>query len=104
MPIDDNQLNKEETRQQVMSALSNPDIPHIYFNGFINSIGLGDIMVILTQSVNQVAVLNMSYTVAKTLVEKIGASIAEIENKSGNTILTTDDIKRFFVEDDDETE
>ena len=97
-------VEKEVIEQQITEALENKEIPTIYFNGFVTSVGIGDVMVILNRANNPVAVLNMSYTLAKTLAEKLGGGIAAIEQKSGNTIMTTDDIQRIFMEDKDDTE
>lgn len=98
--IDEN----EQIEEQIKNALADVEIPNIYFNGFINSVGMGDVMLVLTRSGKPVATLNMSYTLAKTLAEKLGGVVATIEQKSGNTIMTTDDIKRFFLGDNDGTE
>ncbi len=78
--------------QQVAEALNNPQLPHIYFNGFVNSLGSGDLMMILQRNGQPVAVLNTSYTLAKTLAEKVHDLIASLEADTGNTIMITDDI------------
>ena len=97
-------VEKEVIEQQIKDALENKEIPTIYFNGFVTSVSMGDVMVILNRANKPVAILNMSYTLAKTLAEKLGGGITSIEQKSGNTIMTTDDIQRIFMEDKDDTE
>lgn len=96
---------KQQTiEEQIKNALEDKETPTIYFNGFITSVGVGDVMVILNRADKPVAILNMSYTLAKTLAEKLGGCIAAIEQESGNTIMTTDDIKQMFERDNDDTE
>lgn len=95
---------KQQIEERIKNALEDKDIPGIYFNGFITSVGIGDVMVILQQANKPVAILNMSYTLAKTLAEKLGVAIANLEKESGNTIMTTDDIKQIFSGDNNDTE
>ena len=70
--------------------------PNIYANGFSCAVGLGDVCVLLKNGSKSVGVVNLSYTLAKTLSIKLGEMIETLENKSGNTIMTTDDIKEFL--------
>ncbi len=99
---DEKEIGVDERGQaiegQIKKALEDKEIPNIYFNGFITTVGIGDAMLVLTQNNEPVAILNMSYTLAKTLAQKVGGGIATLEQKSGNTIMATDDIKRFLAE------
>ena len=54
-------------------------------------LGTGDALIILQQNSNPVAVLNFSFTVAKTLALKLGGLIKEVEDQADTIILTTDD-------------
>ena len=74
-------------------AARDPDVPKIYFNGFINGLSSGDIVSVLELNGQPVAVLNMSFTVAKTLVQSIGSIVADLEEKGGRTMLTTKDVE-----------
>ena len=74
------------------------DIPHIYSNGFNIVLGTGDVNVVLKRVGETVATLNLSYTLAKTLSEKLGGLIKFLENKTGNTIMTTDDLEKFLTQ------
>ncbi|NUM54870.1 MAG: hypothetical protein HUU46_14585 [Candidatus Hydrogenedentes bacterium] len=67
-------------------------IPHIYANGFTNALGSGDIVVVLQRNGPPAAVLNLSFTAAKSLSQKLNELIANLEALTGNTIMTTDDI------------
>lgn len=72
----------------------------IYFNGFTCGVGIGDISIVLQRNNESVAVLNTSYTVAKTLVEKLNGLIKNLENRANTTILTTDQIVEAMSKND----
>jgi hypothetical protein len=78
-------------------ANRNPDVPKIYANGFACSLGAGDIGILLQRADQPVALINMSYTTAKTLVLKLTGLIKFLEEKSGKSIMTTDDINQYFT-------
>ena len=80
----------DDFEKVMQAALEDDNIPTFYFNGFINSIGTGDVLIILRRHDKSIAKLHASYTVAKTLAEKLGALIARLEADTGNTIMTTD--------------
>ena len=82
---------KDAISEMINVAVSNPDIPKIYANGFVTGIGNGDTLIILQQNSKPVAVLNFSFTVAKTLALKLGGVIKEVEDQADTIILTTDD-------------
>lgn len=69
-----------------------------YFNGFACGVGIGDIMIVLKRNNKNVAVLNTSYTVAKTLVAKLNGLIKNLENRASTNILTTDQINEVMSE------
>ena len=68
----------------------------IYFNGFVNMAGIGDVVTVLERNGEPVAILNMSFTVAKTLSIALGMVIARLEEQSGREMLTTADIEKIF--------
>jgi len=78
--------------ERVNNAVGNSEIPHIYFNGFVSTIGPGDVLIVLEQNNKPVATINTSYTVAKTMVAKLNGLINSLEVKTGNKIMTTDHI------------
>ncbi|MBM3301841.1 MAG: hypothetical protein FJY85_18055 [Deltaproteobacteria bacterium] len=88
-------------RKQIEDALKNEDLPRIYFNGFASGLGNADVFIVLHHQQRPVAILNASYTVAKTLAVKLGAAIASLEEISGNVIMTTDDIAKLMEEHSD---
>jgi hypothetical protein len=65
-------------------ALSDTSIPEIHFNGFINGVGTGDVVILLLRHGRPVAKLAASYTVAKTLAELLGQTIVNFEHQTGH--------------------
>jgi len=74
------------------------EVEKIYFNGFALSIGTGDVIMVLERNQETVAVLNASYTVAKTLSIKLNGIIKKLEGATENTIMTTDHINNSMKE------
>lgn len=86
-------MEKKLTVDEIITfAVDSPDIPHLYANGFISAIGNGDTLLVLQQTGRPIATLNLSFTVAKTLAQKLGAVIENLEKDSGNNIMTTSDL------------
>lgn len=94
--IDPN-LPKKQDSAYFLSVIGDKDIPKFYCNGFINGIGHGDVTVVFQRNQNQECVINMSYTIAKTLASKILNSIVELEKATGNAIMTTDEIDKALA-------
>jgi hypothetical protein len=89
-PLSPQQLSQE----MLTGALQDTSIPEIHFNGFINGVGAGDVVILLLRYGRPVAKLASSYTVAKTLAELLGQAIAHLEHSTGNTIMTSQDIEK----------
>ncbi|TXI71086.1 MAG: hypothetical protein E6Q41_00680 [Cyclobacteriaceae bacterium] len=81
----------------IQKAVESNEIPKIYFNVFGNGLGNSDIVIVLQSNGKPVAVLNTSFTIAKTLVQKLNDVIGIIEKNSGNTIMTTMDIDKALT-------
>ena len=75
-------------------------VPEIYINGFVNGLGNGDVYTVLERNGTPVAILNMSYTLAKTFAVSLGGVIAQLEARSGRDMLTTSDVEEIFKEDE----
>ncbi|MBF0320633.1 MAG: hypothetical protein HQL01_12610 [Nitrospirae bacterium] len=73
-------------------ASESGDVPKIYFNHPVVFYNPGDISMLLQMNGSPVAVINMSFTVAKTVAAHLGSVIAGVEEKTGNKIMTIDDI------------
>ena len=94
--------NDEKRNELVEIAIDDKDIPHIYCNGFTNVLGGGDIMLVLQQNQRPQATINLSFSLAKTLSVKLGQMIKLLENKTGNRIMTTDEIQTSLMKNDNE--
>jgi hypothetical protein len=64
-------------------------IPDIYFNGFEIRLGTGDIFIILKRRNEEVGVIEMSFTVAKTLSLGLAQTVTALEETTGKEIMTT---------------
>ena len=76
-------------------------MPKIYANGFSVGLSNADVIVILQRfGQNPVAVVNLSYTLAKTLAQRLGRLVSEFERVNAEQdILTTDRIDEAFKKD-----
>ena len=86
-----------ENPDPVKEALESEDIIKIYANGFANFFTNSDIGMIFSRNNKPIAVLNISLTLAKTLVEKLGHMINDFEKNTNIKILTTTDIEEKFL-------
>ncbi len=66
----------------------------LYMNGFRAGCSLTDVFVVLQHNGADIAVLNVSFTLAKTLGESLLKLVEELEKKSGQTIMTADTIAK----------
>lgn len=71
-------------------------MPKVYANGFQIGISNADMHVILTLAGRPIQVMFLSYTLAKTLHEKLGGVVQEFETQVDRKMLTTDDIHEAF--------
>lgn len=88
------ELQSEKRVEAAMAA----DIPDLYCNGFLTSVGGGDILVILERHGFPVARLNLSHILAKTLGNSLVSSVAAAEEKLGIKFPTTHDVMAAFEE------
>jgi len=89
-------------KERITRALES-DVPNIYFNGFANGISTGDIIMVLEKNTAPVGVINMSFSVAKTLSVSLGNIITSIEEASGRPIMTTHELQAFLEKGVEET-
>jgi hypothetical protein len=85
--------------QRIEAAINSGDVPKIYFNGFVNALTSGDVMAVVERTGKAVAILNMSFTVAKSFAQGLGATVAQIESASGRQMLTTKEIEAISSKD-----
>jgi hypothetical protein len=90
---------KPKTVDPLDEALNTPDVQHLYANGFALGLTTADVSIILKQFNRPFAVMSLSYTLAKTLSEKLARLVAEWETKTGQRLVTTDQIQLAFSKD-----
>jgi len=88
-----------QENQEIEQLLSS-DCSSAYFNGFSLAIGVGDVLIALQHNGNPHIVLNTSYTVAKTLAKALTEAIEQLEEKTGNIIMTVDQIQNSLDDGD----
>lgn len=82
--------------QLINLALESESVPKIYCNGFTNAVGNSDVMIVLQQNGKPAGVVNMSFTIAKTLSHSLKEIIDSIESKSGQNIMTTQEVEKYL--------
>ncbi|MBC8180358.1 hypothetical protein H8E88_04460 [candidate division KSB1 bacterium] len=75
-------------------AMQDFDVPKIYSNGFISGLSQNDVTILLQLNSKPAAVMNLSYTTAKTLSVTLAKLIKDLEEKTGNIIMVTQDVKK----------
>ncbi len=76
------------------AILNNPEVNKLYINGAIVGNTVSD-MFIITQSIGaRPTVIQLSLNTAKTLAMDILGMISQLENQTGQKILTTRDIQQ----------
>lgn len=85
---------QSEAELSVEKAIDDPQVPKIYANSFGVGLTNADIFIVFQRfGPRPVAVVNLSYTLAKTLAQRLGTLVAEFEtNVAHQNILTTDRI------------
>ena len=94
--MDQIQRGREPVAEKIRSALESQKIPHLYANGFTNALSSADIVIVLERQNEPVAVLNVSYTTAKSLAQKLSQLISNLEKASNQSIMTTDLVDSFL--------
>lgn len=90
----------ENDRPEVQEAIrgEDTDVHMIYTNGFSLGLGNADVHLVMSRNGKPCAVVNMSYTLAKTLQERLGNLIDHFESQAEQLILTTDKVDECFEE------
>jgi hypothetical protein len=89
-----NMAEKTDFTKTIQGGLSLPPERKIYFNGFAISITPSDVMIVLQNNQEPVAVLNTSHSIAKTLITKLGSLINSYTKDSGIQVYTLDEIQK----------
>ena len=89
--------DKDESAETVLGPEELQGLPHLYANGFQLGLTNADVNLVLKLNNRPVGVLNLSYTLSKTLHEKIGGLISRFEKASGRKMLVTEDVDAAFA-------
>lgn len=92
-----------EVLARIESAMSS-GCPQFYFNGFVNATTLGDMVVVVEKNGSPVAVLNMSYTVAKSLSVALSGAIGQFEEATKRSMLTTNEVEEAMSRENSSSE
>ena len=71
-----------------------PDTHRIYANGFTIGMSNADVCIVLQRLGQPEAVVNVSYTLAKTLAQSLGQLVTEWESATGQHLQTTHTIEQ----------
>lgn len=83
----------EGVESLLSEAFHAEDVPKIYANGFHLGHTNADVSIFLRQHGKVVAIVSMSFTLAKTLAQLVGNHILELENDLDHKFLTTQHFK-----------
>jgi len=86
-----------EALQARIDLASGPDVPKLYMNGFLATMTGGDVACVLECNGKPVAMLNMSFTIAKSLSLSLGTVIANLESRSDRVILTANELEKLLA-------
>ncbi|SRR5258707_10450930 len=78
--------------QLLQQGLALPPERKFYFNGIVAATSLADVVFILLQNNQPVAVLNAPYAVAKALAKNLDDLLSNFEENTGQHIMTLDEL------------
>jgi hypothetical protein len=83
----------------MISLMKDPAVIKLYVNGMTCGSSLSDVFMVVNSGPVPTAVIQMSFTMAKTMMLNLHQVITEFEAKTGQSLLTMNDIKeKFFGE------
>ena len=77
-------------------AMADPSMARLYANGFTLGLTNADVYIVLQMFGRPIGVVNLSYTLAKTLSLKLQRLVKDCEEKTQQELATTDTIDRAF--------
>lgn len=81
-----------ELQNQIQAALELPSESKFYANGFTIAMTPTDVVVVLLQNNKPIALLNTSPAIAKALTASLDALLKDYEAKTGQRVLTLEEI------------
>src|SRR3989304_5205592 len=88
----------ESQAPPVVDAALGTGSPQFYANGFTIGMTNADTFLVLQMFGKPVAVVSLSYTLAKTLAQRLNGLVSYWEKKTGKEIQTTDNLDQAFKE------
>ena len=88
----------EVFQAQLQAGLGLPPEKKIYFNGYTIAMTPTDVVLVLLSNNQAVITLNTPLTIAKTLSKVIDALIKDYETRTGQKVLTLDEISTSLGE------
>ena len=85
-----------DTRRTLEAAVDDPNVAKIYANAFSLGLSNADMQIVLQRLNRPVAIVSLSYTLAKTLHVRLGQLVAEFEATTGRKMLVTDEVDLAF--------
>lgn len=85
--------NKTAGGSEHLAALLS-DAPKLYVNGFSLGLSNADCNIVLVRNSEPQAVVNMSYTTAKTLALSLTRLVAGLEEATGRDMMTVDVVEQ----------
>jgi hypothetical protein len=96
MPVPDDAPKPIQKLVPEVIALGDPSVPKIYANGFSLGFTNADVQMVLKLFGRPIAVLSISYTLAKTMAEQFTSIVKAWEDKTKQTLQTTQMIDDAF--------
>ena len=82
----------DDFKARLAAALAH-DTPLYYANGFVSVNGPSDMLIGFERNGKPNVSVNLSYTLAKTLHQQLGQMIADLENRTNRSFLTTQQVE-----------
>jgi hypothetical protein len=84
----------QDFEKAIQEGLNLPPERKIYFNGFVVSTTITDVVIVLQNNNQPVILLNTSHMIGKTLVAKLQQTLRSFEKGSGTHIVTLDKFEK----------
>ncbi len=81
------------TEQQLLAAALSMPVPRIYINGFQIAQSWSDVMIVAQTNGGPTAVLNLSFTTAKSLAIALTQVVETLEASTAQPIMTMEDVQ-----------
>ena len=94
--IEESPVMGDENDSRIEKALEDTNVPKIYCNGFVNTMGIGDLVLVLEKNGEACSVVNMPYSTAKSFAKSINTLIKGLEIISQQGIMPSDEIKELL--------